>query len=270
MAASILQRRNVNVLGDGDGDAVVVLGHGFGTDQTAWRNQLPVLLPRHRVVLFDHLGCGKADLDDYSPRRYPSLERFAEDLLAIHEALGLRWTAYVGHSSGAMIGLLAGLARPGLFERLVMIGASPRYLDEPGYVGGFRRADLDALYQAMSADYLGWANGFAPVAMRNEDRPGLGAEFARSLGSMRPDVAQSVARAIFESDLRARLAEVEVPTAILQSRRDVAVPMEVGEYLARRLRRGRLVVLDAEGHLPHLSAPEQVNAAVLEALDDVG
>ena len=266
MPGSILERLNVHVVGQGS--TVVVLGHGFGTDQTVWRHQLPVLTPQYQVVLFDHLGCGNADLDEYSPARYPTLEQYAHDLIALHDALQLHWTAFIGHSAGAMIGLIASLVRPGLFDLLVMIGASPRYLDDGDYVGGFGRVDLDAVYQAMSSDYLGWANGFAPLAMANAERPSLGKEFATSLGAMRPDIAQSVARTIFESDLRSRLGSVEVPTLILQSRRDIAVPMAVGEYLARHIPRSRLVLLDAEGHLPHLSAPQQINAVLLRALAD--
>jgi sigma-B regulation protein RsbQ len=266
MATSILQKLNVHVLGEAE--ATVALGHGFGTDQTAWRNQLPALLPRYRVVLFDYLGCGGSEQGGYTPLRYDSLERYADDLVELHQALGLPWKAFVGHSASGMIGLLACLARPGMAERLVLLGASPRYLNDGDYVGGFERADLDALYDAMGRDYLGWANGFAPLAMANRDRPALGEAFARSLGALRPDIAQSVARAIFESDHRARLGQVEVPTLILQSRHDVAVPVQVGEYLARHLRRSRLVLLEAEGHLPHLSAPDQVTAAILEGLSD--
>ncbi|MFT3914683.1 MAG: alpha/beta hydrolase [Anaeromyxobacteraceae bacterium] len=262
-ATSILERLAVRVVGEGP--RVVVLAHGFGSTQTAWDGQVAALAPRCRLVLFDHLGCGKA-ADGYDPDRYDALDAYARDLLAIHAALGLEWDVYVGHSAAGMIGVLASLARPDLFDRLVLLGASPRYLDDTGYVGGFTRGDLDALYRAMARDYLGWANGFGPVAMGNPGRPSLGAAFAQSLGGMRPDVAQSVARAIFESDFRSRLGEVQVPTLVLQSRNDVAVPMEVGTYLARHIPRSRLRVLDAEGHFPHVSAPEQVNGALVEEL----
>jgi sigma-B regulation protein RsbQ len=267
MATSILRKLNVHLVGSGG--PAVALGHGFGTDQRAWRHQVAALAPRHQVVLFDYLGCGGSEPGGYTPLRYDSLERYADDLLELHLALGLRWKAFVGHSASGMIGLLACLARPDLAERLILLGASPRYLNDGDYVGGFERADLDAFYDAMGRDYLGWANGFAPLAMANRDRPALGEAFARSLGAMRPDIAQSVARAIFESDFRSRLGQLEVPALVLQSRRDIAVPMEVGEYLARHLPRSRLVVLEAEGHFPQLSAPEQVTAAILQGLGDV-
>lgn len=266
MEADVLRRLNVNVLGKGD--PTVVLGHGFGSDQTGWRHQVEALAPRARVVLFDHVGCGKSDVSAYSPLRYDRLERYADDVIALHDSLGLRDVTFVGHSMSGMIGVAASLARPDLFRQLVLVGASPRYLNEPGYVGGFERADLDALYAAMASDYLGWANGFGPVAMANRDRPGLGEEFARTLAAMQPDIAQSVARVIFESDLRALLPSVSVPVLVLQSRNDIAVPVQVGEYLARHIPRARMLLLNAEGHFPHLSAPSEVSAAIRELLGD--
>lgn len=263
---SVLQKFNVTVIGDGP--RTIVLAHGFGSDQTAWRYQVAALAEGGdcRIVLFDYLGCGRADASGYSPLHYDSFDRYVDDVLAIYEALGLRDTIFVGHSASGMIGLLASVARPELFRELVLVGASPRYLNEGDYVGGFERADLDALYAAMANDYLGWANGFAPVVMGNQDKPALGQEFARTLSSMRPDIAQSVARLLFDSDLRDRLPAVQAPVLVLQAKNDIAVPVQVGEYLSTHLARCRMILLNAQGHLPHLSAPDEVTAALRQVV----
>jgi sigma-B regulation protein RsbQ len=238
------------------------MAHGFGSDQTAWRHQVAALAPRHRIVRFDHLGCGGSDARHYSPLRYTTLAPYAEDVLRIYDALALTESVFVGHSAAAMIGILAASARPAAFAGLITVGASPRYLNDGDYVGGFSRADLDALYAAMAADYLAWANGFAPVVMSNRERPDLGREFARTLTALRPDVAQSVARTIFEADLRAQLPQLRAPVLAIQSRDDPFVPQPVAAYLAARIPRCRLQIVDAQGHLPHLSAPESVTEAI--------
>ncbi len=253
-----------NVTVTGQGEPTLVLAHGFGSDQTAWRYQVSELSAQHRIVLFDHLGCGKADVSDYSPRLYNSFERYAQDIVAIYQALELRDTVYVGHSVSAMLGVLASLQEPARFSKLVFVGASPRYLNAEGYVGGFEQSDLNELYEAMNQNYLGWANGFAPYAMGNTDRPELGLEFARSLSAMRPDIAQSTARMIFESDLRNTLPRIEYPVLILQSQHDPVVPLPVGEYLAAHIRHGSLKLMNSYGHLPHLSAPDEVTSAIRE------
>jgi sigma-B regulation protein RsbQ len=264
MTTAIQQKFNVNVIGSGD--QRLVLGHGFGSDQTTWRYQVAAFASQYRLVLFDYLGCGKADIHDYSPLRYNSLERYKDDLLAIYDELQLTGTIFIGHSVSAMIGVLASRERPELFKKLVFVGASPRYLNDGAYVGGFEMADLNALYAVMADNYLGWANGFGHAAMANASRPELGCEFAASLSAMRPDIAQSTARVIFESDERIELPQIVPPVLILQSTKDIAVPMQVGEYLAAHVPQNRLVVLNSEGHFPHLSAPDQVTAAISDFL----
>lgn len=263
---SLFHKFNLTIIGQGE--PTLVLAHGFGSDQTAWRHQVAELSRQYRIVLFDHLGCGKADVSDYNPRFYNTLEPYAEDLLKIYEALALHDTVYVGHSVSAMIGMLAALQQPGNFSKLIFVGASPRYLNAAGYVGGFEQSDLNGLYEAMNQNYLGWANGFAPYAMGNADRPELGREFAHSLSAMRPDIAQSTAKVIFESDLRNKLPLIEHPVLILQSQHDPVVPPSVGEYLAVQIKHASLELLNSLGHLPHLSAPAEVTSAILSYVKD--
>jgi sigma-B regulation protein RsbQ len=260
MSEAALPRNNVRVVGAGK--QTIIFAHGFGTDQTAWRHQEAALAKQFRLVLFDHVGAGRADSAAYSPRRYKGLHNYASDLLEIYAALHLTDTVYVGHSMGGMIGLLAGIAQPRLFRKMIFVGASPCYLTEPGYTGGFDQASLDGLYAAMASNYHAWASGFAGLAMGNPERPELSAEFARTIADIRPDIAVAVARIIFQSDYRAELPKLKVPTLIVQSTEDIAVPLEVGQYLAAHIPHATLQVIDARGHLPHLSAPEAVTDAI--------
>lgn len=260
---SSLTRNHVRVVGTGA--KALLLAHGFGTDQTAWRHIEAALLPAntYRLVLFDHMGAGQSDLKAYSPHRYRSLHSYANDLLEILDALEIDRVYYVGHSMGCIIGLLAALSDPARFARMIFVGASPRYLnDSDGYQGGFEQRDIDAIYAAMTTHYQAWASGFAGLAMGNRERPELAAEFAATLSATRPDIALGMARVIFQSDHRADVPLLTVPTLIVQAQQDIAVPRAVGEYLAARLPRGEFCMIDAQGHLPHISAPDQVLAAL--------
>lgn len=264
MATSILERNNVKVLGNGD--RTLVFAHGFGSAQSAWRYQVAAFAPNFRIVLFDHVGAGESDFTAYSPRRYSSLYSYAEDLLDLCAELKLAECILVGHSVSGMVSLLAALVEPQLFSQLIFVGASPRYLNDDGYVGGFEQSDLDALYAAMSSNYYAWASGFAPLVMGNPDKPELAQEFAKTLAAIRPDIAQAVARVIFESDHRQELPRLQVPTLILQSSNDIAVPLEVGKYIADKMSQSQLINIDAQGHLPHLSAPDVVTKAIASCL----
>jgi sigma-B regulation protein RsbQ len=261
----ISTRHNVTVTGKPDGQAMV-FAHGFGCDQHMWRDVAPRFEDEYRVVRFDHVGAGGSDLSAYDPERYGSLHGYAQDVLEICHGLDLHDVVFVGHSVSAMIGVLAAAAEPELFSRLVLVGPSPRYIDDVGYTGGFSREDIDELLDSLDSNYLGWSSAMAPVIVGNADRPALGAELTESFCRTDPVIAKHFARVTFLSDNRADLAQVHVPTLVLQCSDDVIAPVEVGRFVSRTMPNATMVMLDATGHCPNLSAPEQTAGAIADFL----
>jgi sigma-B regulation protein RsbQ len=249
------------VTGRADGQAIV-FAHGFGCDQNMWRFVAPEFQDDFRVVVFDHAGAGAADPSAYDAQRHGSLRGYAQDVVDICHELGVEDGVFVGHSVSSMIGVLADLADPEMFEKLVMVGPSPRYVDDEGYVGGFSEADIHELLDSLDSNYLGWSSAMAPVIMANPERPELGAELTESFCRTDPEVARRFAEVTFLSDNRADLARVQTPTLVLQCTDDAIAPVSVGEYVARTMPHGSLVMLEATGHCPNLSAPEQTVAAI--------
>jgi sigma-B regulation protein RsbQ len=246
----------------------MVFAHGFGCDQNMWRNVWPAFADEHRVVLFDHVGHGGSDVSAFDPERYATLDGYARDVLDICAELELDSdVVFVGHSVSAMIGALAAAAEPERFARLVMVGPSPRYIDDDGYAGGFSRADIDGLLGSLESNYLGWSSAMAPVIMGNEDRPELGGELTASFCATDPAIAAHFARVTFLSDNRADLARVPTRSLVLQCSADVIAPHAVGEYVHAHLPDSELVLLAATGHCPNLSAPEETVAAIRAFLD---
>ena len=241
---------------------VVMLAHGFGCDQNLWRLVAPALAEDFRVVLFDHVGAGRSDLSAWLPERYATLDGYADDVLQICRELDLRQVVFVGHSVSAMIGVLAAIREPGRFSKLILVGPSPRYIDDIGYRGGFSKADIDELLDSLDNNYLGWSAAMAPVIMGNPERPELAEELANSFCRTDPVIAQAFARTTFLSDNRADLAKVTVPTLILQCSRDAIAPTEVGAFVHDQIPGSALVTLAATGHCPQLSAPGATLAAI--------
>jgi sigma-B regulation protein RsbQ len=257
----VVERNNVRVLGNPDGPPML-FAHGFGCDQNMWRLVTPGFEADHRVVLFDHVGAGGSDLGAYDRGKYSTLGGYADDVVEICEALDLTGVVFVGHSVSAVIGVLAADRAPERFAKLVLVGPSPRYIDDEGYVGGFGRDDIEELLDSLDSNYLGWSTAMAPVIIGNPDRPELGDELTASFCRTDPDIARHFARVTFTSDNRADLATVRIPTLVLQCSEDVIAPPEVGEYVHRRIPGSQLVHLDATGHCPNLSAPEETTAAI--------
>jgi sigma-B regulation protein RsbQ len=261
----VLARNNVKVTGSGT--QPMLFAHGFGCDHNMWRFVAPAFADDYRLVLFDYVGSGKSDLSAYDAERYATLDGYAQDVLDVCHALDLHDIVFVGHSVSAMVGVLAARREPERFAHLIMIGPSPRYLnDAPDYVGGFERSDIEGLLDTMDKNYIGWANYLAPAIMANGERPELGEELTESFCSTDPVIARRFAEATFFADNRADLAETRIPSLILQCSEDIIAPREVGEYVHRELPGSTLRLMQATGHCPHLSAPEETIALMREYL----
>jgi len=264
-AVDVLVRNGVTVAGD-PSLPPIIFGPGYGTSQNMWRLVAPQFVDARRVVMFDHVGSGDSDVAAYDRRKYDSLRGYAADLLEIIRELDLHDVVFVGHSVSAMIGALAAIQEPARFARLIMLGPSPRYLNDEGYLGGFERADIDALLDALEVNHASWATAMAPTLMQNADRPELADELADSMARTNTMVAQHFARVTFLSDMRRFLKDISTPTLILQSSDDIIAPLEVGEYLHEHIIDSELVVLSAAGHYAHLSNPAEIERQIRRCL----
>ena len=258
-------RNNVTLSGP-EGAPPIVFAHGYGCDQHLWRLVAPAFEHDHRVVLFDHVGAGASDLGAYDPERHGALDGYATDVLELLAALDLGPVVFVGHSVSSMIGVLAAVREPDRFAKLVLVGPSPCYVDDEGYSGGFSRADIDELLDSLESNFLGWSSAMAPVIMGNPERPELGEELTNSFCRTDPEIAARFARVTFLSDNRDDLGAVAVPTLVLQSREDAIAPPAVGAYVQAAIPGAELVILDATGHCPNLSAPAATTAAIRDFL----
>jgi sigma-B regulation protein RsbQ len=265
--SSILQRNHVTL--SGRGERVLIFGHGFGTSQEAWSRVTPFFGDSHRVACFDHVGSGQSDRAAFDPEKYGSLWRYAADLVEICDALGASEVDYVGHSVGGLIGMLASLLAPSRFRRLVLLGSSPRYLnDPPDYVGGFERQQLDGLVDLMDRNALVWATQFAMVALGESNGAEIHAHFAQVLQNHDPFVRHSFAEATLYCDHRAELARVRHPCLFVHCRDDVIASPDVGTYMQRRVAGSSLCMLPASGHCPHLTHPQQTAQAIADFVDE--
>ncbi|RPD45323.1 alpha/beta hydrolase [Hymenobacter sediminis] len=249
---NILHRHHVSFYGSGS--QPIVFSHGFGTDQHAWQYVAPAFAARHQVVLFDLVGAGSSDKTAYDFTRYSTLEGYADDLVDLLRALQRPKVVYVGHSVSGMIGVLAAIRAPELFERLILLAASPCYINDGDYLGGFEPADLEELLGFLDQDYRAWSHTVVPTLVGGDMRPELVDEVLASFTRVDPAIARQFARATFLSDYRAQLNQLQVPSLIIQCAEDSVAPTEVGRYLHANLAGSTLDILNTTGHYPHLNA----------------
>ncbi|AWN41579.1 alpha/beta hydrolase [Methylobacterium durans] len=240
----------------------MVFAHGFGCDQNMWRFVAPAFEDGFRTILFDYVGAGGSNVSAYDPEKYASLNGYADDVVDLCRFLDVRSGIFVGHSVSAMVGVLASKKAPELFDSLVMVCPSPRYINDADYEGGFSEAQIQELLDFLDSNHMGWSQAMAPVIMGNPGRPELGEELTNSFCRTDPDIAKRFARTTFLSDNRADLADVKVRCLVVQCSEDVIAPQSVGEYVHRNLPESEMALIDATGHCPNLSAPEQTIAAI--------
>lgn len=256
-ATEIRRRNNVTELGNPAGRPMI-FAHGFGCNQHAWQRVVPHFLDDFRVILFDHVGSGASDLAAYDRGKYDSLHGYASDTVKIVNELDLRDVVFVGHSVSSMIGVLAANSDPSRFGALVLLGPSPRYINDEHYVGGFEQADIEGLLDALDANYLGWSASIAPMIMGQPDNPELGLELVDSFCSTDPVIARHFAHVTFLSDNRSDLEAVSVPTLILQAKEDSIAPEVVGQFVHAQIAGSTYALIDAYGHCANLSEPDEV------------
>lgn len=262
----VVQRHNVTFAGQGE--RTLILSHGYGCDQAMWSDMVPLLAPRYRLVLYDHAGSGHSDPALYDARRHGTLGGYADDLLALCDGLGLTDAVFVGHSVSAMIGALAALKEPGRFSDLVMVAPSPCFIDHlPDYRGGFARADVLAMLDQLAVGHAAWSHAMAPVIMKNSDRPELGERLEQSFCAMDATIALRWARATFLCDLRAEMQQVQTPSLLVQCSDDTIAPVDVGAWMQAHMPRATLQLLQASGHCPHMSHPQDTARVLIEYLD---
>ncbi|MDT3404571.1 alpha/beta fold hydrolase [Mucilaginibacter terrae] len=257
----VLKRNNVRVIGKGD--QTIVFAHGFGCDQNVWRHFVTAYQEHYQLVLFDFVGAGQSDLTAYNSERYQLMDGYVADLLEVLEALALKQVIFIGHSVSCMIGARAALAKPDYFSNLIFVSPSPCYFNDGDYIGGMEKEDLEALFNMMDSNYLGWSGAMAPLIMGNADRPELGGELTANFCATNPDIAREFARVTFYTDCRTDLHALSVPSLTLQCSEDILAPLSVGYYIKKHTPGNTLVLLDATGHCPHLSAPDKT----IEAID---
>lgn len=264
----LLEVLNVRVIGSGD--RIVVLSHGFGGDQSMWKDIVPYLVPDFKVIVFDLVFSGSVDPKHFDFDRFSnSLAAYADDLLAILEELKIDKCMYVGHSVSGMLGCLASIKRPELFEKLLLLGASPRYLNDESYEGGFERGEIDGYLSAIKSNYSEWVSGFVPLLIA-EDQPSIVNDLSRKWLNIKPEIAFTVLQSIYESDLRGILRDVKTPCSIIQTRKDIVVPLSVPYYMQRNLggENNSVHILDIDGHVPQLTSPQLLAKLLIQLLTE--
>jgi sigma-B regulation protein RsbQ len=256
----LTQRNNIHISGSGEDTLFFI--HGYGCNQVMWRYIVPEYQEKYTIVLIDLVGTGLSDSSAYQFNKYSTLQAYADDIIEICEIFNLKNIHLIGHSVSSIIAALATIKKPSLFKKLIMLCPSPRYINDENYIGGFQKNEIEQLIEVMDLNYFEWVSNITKVISSNPDKPEISKELETSFCKNNPEIAIHFAKLTFGGDNREDLKYITVPTLVIQSKIDYISPVEVGEFVNKSIKCSEFIIIDALGHTPHLSAPNEVIKAI--------
>jgi pimeloyl-[acyl-carrier protein] methyl ester esterase len=261
---------HVEALGQGRD---IVLVHGWGLHGGVWRGLAGRLAASFRVLLPDLPGHGR------SPAANGDFT--LADVVAELQGHMTAPAVWVGWSLGALVALTAARRFPQRVSRLVLIGATPKFVQAPDWPCAMPLQTLAQFARDLEDDYHATLVRFLSLQMGSGDVPGCtsaanaGSASAavrqlRALlmehGEPEPAALRSGLQWLADTDLRADLPAITAPALVLHGQHDRLVPPAAAEFLARQLPAARLALIRSAGHAPFLSHPDATWSALTEFL----
>ena len=234
----------------------IVLVHGWGLHAGIWSELAQDLSRRHRVTAVDLPGHGRSrgtPADTFTPE---SLAKEIEKILP-GPAVWLGW------SLGGLVALAAARHMPQAVAKLVLVGATPKFVQAPDWDCALVPEILDGFAQEIETDTRAALTRFLSLQLGDGEAERvtlrhLRAELFRH-GEPELTALRAGLRLLKETDLRGALSGIEAPTLVLHGGRDRLAPPDAARRLAASVRQARLVLFETAGHAPFLSHAAQFN-----------
>lgn len=240
----------------------LILSPGLGGSASYWHPNLAALAARFRVILYDHRGTGRSD------RTLPdtvTVDDFADDMIALLDALGLQSAHIVGHAAGGVAALAMALKAPERVAKIVVVNGWAKA--NPHFLRCFE-ARLNLLHHAGVEAFLRAQPIFLyPADWISAHSADLDAELPHQLAAF-PGTATMEKRiaALAAFDATGRLKHLKDSSMALVAADDMLVPQSAGRALTRELGCARLALMPWGGHACNVTSTDSFNALVLDFL----
>lgn len=240
----------------------IVLGHSFLYSGEMWREQLPVLATRHRVLNLDLRGHGRSG----EVRQPFSLYDAVADVVAVLDELGIEKATWCGLSIGGMVALRAALTCPQRVGALILLDT------DAGAESALHRFRYAAL--GLGVRVTGARPFAAPIARlmfgatTRRQNPGLVGQWKDHVPTLHvPSVLHGLRAILSRDSLLACLPQIRIPALVMVGEEDRTLPPVLSQRIHDLLPDSRLVRIPGAGHLAALEQPAVVNREILEFLD---
>ncbi|GAA4017947.1 alpha/beta fold hydrolase [Actimicrobium antarcticum] len=251
----------------GEGFPVVLL-HGSGAGVTAWanwRNTIPILKEKHRVIAPDLVGFGFTEAPE--DIAYQFMDTWVEQVIALLDYLDIAQTDLLGNSFGGALSLALAVKHPERVRKMILMGpggqpfpVTPELEALWGYTPSID--NMKKIMDIMAFDRSLVTDELAELRYRATMRPGFQERFARVFPP--PRQRWSDAQVVPDEQLRALTHEV----LIIHGRDDRVVPLDVSMKLMQKIDRAQLHIFGRCGHWTQIEHSARFNQLVLNFLDE--
>lgn len=233
----------------GAGPRTIVALGGWAGNWELWAEPFAHLSKTWRTVAYDHRGVGAT----LSPVESISVESMTADVFAILDALEIERCVLAGESAGAAIVLLAALLHPERFDGLVLVD---------GLFHRPERQGPDPFVLGLQSDFEATVGWFVDACVPEPDSAAVRHWGRQILMRAAPDAAIRLYQCMDGIDLRLDVSRIALPTLILHGELDALVSVADAAWLAGAMPHSRLEILEGAGHVPTVTRPAEVAAAI--------
>ncbi len=238
----------------------LVFVHGWSLCGAVWRFQTEHFRDRHRCITMDLRGHGRSS----APEAGYGIEDFASDLTSLCEQLDLTGATLVGWSMGAIITLAAYPKLRDRLRSLILVSGTPRFTSSGDYPHGLPPKETRGLSLRLKRNPGQTLDAFFRMMFTPEEARGRSFEpICRDIVPLlcRPSCTAALHSldTLASADVRAVLSDIRIPCLLIHGRMDTICPAGASRYMAERIPRAYLAIMDGAGHAPQLSRPEEFN-----------
>ena len=236
----------------GSRTAPTLVAHGgWAGSWELWTEPFSLLNQTWRTVAYDHRGAGAS----VAPAESISIEALVGDLFAVLDALDIVTCVLAGESSGAAVVLRAALQQPHRFDGLVIVDGL-FYRPAPSGPDPFVLG-LAADFETTVGRFVDWC------VLDSEPNSTVIRRWGRQILGRSPAAsAIRLYECMYGLDLRPDVVRIVQPTLVIHGSEDALVPLADAQWLAAQLPTSELVVVQGAGHVPTVTRPHDVAAAI--------
>jgi pimeloyl-[acyl-carrier protein] methyl ester esterase len=251
----------------GFGDSALVLIHGWGMSVRTWDHVVPaVSAAGHRIVLMDHRGCGRSDMDFDDM----GIKAIAGDIVALVDHLGLANVILNGWSLGGAVVVEAASRLGERCNALVLTGgATPIYVEKPDLPLGGTAEGMAETLAALNADRVNFFQGLSQVVCAKEVGETIENWFRDIFLESSPLAGQTLAE-LADLDQREILLNLDLPILSFVGDQDGFVAPDIPRWVADKHPRTKLVEYEGVGHAPFIEEQADYLAQLLVFVSENG